>query len=82
MADDTPPQVPQGGDPIPDATKAVDTKKDAKGPTEARVLVSFGDHEANDVVAFSAKDLKTHVDAGRVDPTDEAVAYAKSLKKD
>ena len=76
-----PQPLPQGGEPIPAAVAKMDTKADAKGPVEARVLIAFDDHQPNDVVKLAPKALAAAIAAGRVDPTDEAVAAAKAAAK-
>ncbi len=46
---------------------------------EARALIAFGDHLANDVVTGSAEEISALVAEGLVDDDPVAVDYAKSL---
>ncbi|WP_230630687.1 hypothetical protein [Sphingomonas sp. Leaf37] len=49
---------------------------------EARVLVAFGDHAANDIFTAPAAEVERQKLAGNVDPHPDAVTFAKSLGED
>lgn len=74
--------TPQGGDPIPDALASLKSVMGDVAPdaaVEARALISFDDHEPDDLVTGSPAEIQAHMLAGRVDPHPDAVAHAKSL---
>jgi hypothetical protein len=52
------------------------------GKTEARVLVACAWGQVNDVVPVSTEDAAAGLAAGELDPSPEAVAYAKSLTQE
>lgn len=55
-------------------------KSQAPDPTvKARVLMSCGWGECNEVVAVSAEEAAAGQEAGELDPDPSAVAYAESL---
>ena len=83
-ADATPPAVtPPAATPSAE-TPAAERPADAERAdyiewVEARVLVAFDDHDANDIFTAPAEEVERQKLAGNVDPHPDAVAYAKSL---
>ncbi|WP_295560610.1 hypothetical protein [uncultured Sphingomonas sp.] len=61
---------------------AADTSTEDEAPVEARVLVAFDEHDANDIVTAPAAEIERLKLAGNVDPHPDAVAYAKRLAED
>ena len=77
-ADTTPPAETPGNDASVEQTDDVDPAVDGE-LVEARVLVAFDDHDANDIFTAPADEVERQKIAGNVDPHPDAVAYAKSL---
>ena len=57
-------------------------KKETKteGATKARILVDCNLGNVNDVVEISEEQVTAALEAGLIDVSDEAVAYAESLQ--
>lgn len=77
-ADATPPVETPANDAGADQTDNVDPEVDGE-LIEARVLVAFDEHDANDIFVAPADEVERQKIAGNVDPHPDAVAYAKSL---
>lgn len=80
-ADQAPNPTPGEDAPIDTSAEepAADTSVEDEAPVEARVLVAFDEHDANDIVIASAAEIERLKLAGNVDPHPDAVAYAKRL---
>lgn len=79
-------QNPTPGEDAPNDARAeepaADTSAEDEAPVEARVLVAFDEHDANDIVTAPAAEIERLKLAGNVDPHPDAVAYAKRLAED
>lgn len=76
---DTPPTADTPISTLPVAQTGDRVETDDHARTPVRVLVAFGEHEANAVIQVTEAELRVLERAGQVDADPEAVAYAESL---